>query len=71
MSKRLIVALMLTSLASCSTIKDGLRSGRRGTYSCSCSSTGCSCSHCTGESTDCGCRATDAYPNTSVGEGRD
>lgn len=40
----------------------------QGTYTCSCSGTGCGCKHCTGESTDCRCRATDAYSNDAIGK---
>jgi hypothetical protein len=32
-----------------------------GTMSCSCRDMGCGCKHCTAESAECPCRATDAY----------
>src|SRR5581483_11630525 len=48
-----------------------LKPGHKGTYTCSCGMTGCSCSHCSGESLDCKCSATDAYTSSKVGDGRD
>ncbi len=48
-----------------------LKPGRKSTYTCSCGMTGCSCRHCTGESLDCKCSPTDAYPSSKVGDGRD
>ena len=41
---------------------------KKASLSCSCGGTGCGCSHCTGENTECHCRATDAYPSNRVGE---
>jgi hypothetical protein len=65
-SRRLTLGLLLLSLsASC---QQGYLN-RKGTFTCSCSSTGCTCKHCTGESTTCNCRATDAYPNNTIGDG--
>jgi hypothetical protein len=37
-----------------------------GTLSCSCSTAGCNCSHCCGQTTGCDCRGTDAMGDASA-----
>lgn len=39
----------------------------RGTLTCSCRGTNCTCSHCQGDGLECRCCATDPYPDSKVG----
>lgn len=57
--------LVLALFGGCTAAKASLT--KRGTLSCSCGATDCECSHCTGKTADCRCRATDAYPDGRVG----
>jgi hypothetical protein len=56
---------MATLGAGCESFRSKI--GHSGTLTCSCSATGCQCKHCTGESSECRCRATDAYPDGRIG----
>lgn len=68
-SKAALGLLLIGSLASagCGIITPK----KRGTLSCSCGGTGCSCPHCSGDGSSCTCTATDAYPNNRVGDAGD
>ena len=62
---RVALLLLAFAAAGCGTV---FKHVKHGTITCSCSTVGCDCKHCQGSSTDCPCRATDAYPDGRVGD---
>jgi hypothetical protein len=61
-----VAAVLVVSLAAgCQAFPSKI--GHPGSLNCSCNGTACQCTHCTGESCDCHCMATDAYPDSRVG----